>query len=196
MSLIHNYLVGRVLIRNQPIELTVDTEQAILDALQQHLDEYQEFVVEADSVVRGIHSDPYSADISLLPHSPSENHKLAKMDAVIERIHSTTNLQNVPLLVLTIPHPIDVMDGRHVSGVVDRVRFPDYQPARLTDSVQAIVERHHIHHVNLFPHFREVADPAELYLRGGDDHWNSEGQRYAADIVAEYLLGSVFEVTR
>jgi hypothetical protein len=115
---------------------------------------------------------------------------------VIERINATARFNNVPLLVLAIPHPMDVMDGRHESGAVDRVRFPDYQPARLTDSVQAIAERHHIHHVNLFPHFRKAADPAALYLRGGDDHWNSEGQRYAADITAEYVLDSVFEVTR
>ena len=118
------------------------------------------------------------------------------MEAVIERIKSTASLHNVPLLLVAIPHPMDVMDGQHDSGVVDLIQFPDYHPARLTDSVQAIAERHHIHHVNLFPHFREVADPAGLYLRSGDDHWNSEGQKYAADIVAEYLLGSILEATR
>ena len=173
-----------------------DAKQAVLGALQQHLDEYQEFVIEADSVVREMRADPYSADISLLPDNPSAIYKLAKMEAVIERINTTASFHNVPLLLLAIPHPMDVMDGEHESGVVDLVQFPDYQPARLTDSVQAIAEQHHIHHVNLFPHFREVSDPTALYLRGGDDHWNSDGQRYAADIVAEYLLGSIFEVTR
>ena len=173
-----------------------DAEQAVLSALQQHLDEYQEFVVEGDGVVRELRSDPYSADISLLPGSPSANYKLAKMKAVIERINLTASLQNIPLLVFTIPHPMDLMDGRHESGVVDLARFPDYQPARLTDSVQAIAASHDIHHVNLFPHFREAADPVGLYLRGGDDHWSSEGQRYGAEIVAEYVINSIFETTR
>ena len=50
--------------------------------MQQHLDEYQEYVVEGDNVIRMLRSDPYSADISLLPDSPSAQYKLALMEAV------------------------------------------------------------------------------------------------------------------
>ena len=33
-------------------------------------------------------------------------------------------------------------------------------------------------------------DPAALFLKAGDDHWNDAGQRYAAELLAEHILES------
>lgn len=167
-----------------------DPLRAVETSLQQHQDEYQEYVVEGDNVIRMLRSDPYSADISLLPDSPSAQYKLALMDAVIRRISATAQAHDVPLLLLAIPHPMDVLDGSHESGRVDIARYPAYEPSRLTDSIQAMAESQGIDYVNLYQPFRAVDDPAALFLKAGDDHWNDAGQRYAAGILGAHILES------
>jgi hypothetical protein len=161
-----------------------DPQQYTEDRLQQHIREYREYIVEGDNVVRDLRTDPYSADIALLPDSPSAGYKLDLMGAVVAEIRRKAEAQGVPLLLVAIPHPMDVMGGAHASGAVDIEKYPDYLPSRLTDSIQAIAERQGIDYVNLFQNFRDVDNPAELYLKGGDDHWNNAGQAYAADIIA------------
>ena len=168
-----------------------DLQQAMEAALQQHLREYQEYVIEGDNVVRELRSDPYSADISLLPDSPAAYYKLRLMEAVIRQIGLTVDAAEVPLLLVSIPHPMDVMEGDHASGRIDRTEYPDYQPRRLTDSMQAIADRHGLMHLNLYAPFQSVADPASLFLLEGDDHWNDAGQRYAARLIADFLQEKV-----
>jgi len=162
----------------------------IESGLQQHLDEYQEYVVEGDNIIRELRSDPYSADISLLPDSPSAQYKLALLYAVIRRISAIATAHAVPLLLLAIPHPMDVLDGNHDSGRVDTAKYPAYQPSLLTDSIQAMAESQGIDYVNLYQPFRAADDPAALFLKAGDDHWNDAGQRYAAEILGAHILES------
>jgi hypothetical protein len=42
--------------------------------------------------------------------------------------------------------------------------------------------------VDLFEVYRAHGDPLSLYLKGGDDHWNSVGQRIAAEAVAAKII--------
>lgn len=165
-----------------------DPEQRTEDRLEQHIREYREYIVESDNVVRDLRTDPYSADISLRPDSESARYKIELMAAVIAGIRRQAEVAGVPLLLIAIPHPMDIMDGNHPSGIVNRERHPGYLPTQLTDSVAAIATRQGIDHINLFPDFQSVADPAALYLQGGDDHWNNAGQALAADIIAARIL--------
>jgi len=165
-----------------------DPAQVPENGLSQHLAEYKEYVLDRDNVVRELRVDPYSSDISLLPGSPSAEYKLKLMNGVIGRITATANTHDIPLLLLIIPHPMDALGGAHDSGVVNKQEYPDYQPSRLVDSVEEIAGRHEIESINLYPPFRDADDPAALYLKAGDDHWNNAGQRYAAEIVAQFLL--------
>jgi hypothetical protein len=100
----------------------------------------------------------------------------------------TAGESGIPLLIVGIPHPMDVLDGRHTSAAIDRERFPDYEPLRLTDSLASIARRHGIPELNLLPAFRAADDPAALFLQAGDDHWNDAGQRYAAEVIAARLI--------
>lgn len=177
----------QALLRGVPGPTTAPA-QLTYNRLQQHLREFQEYVIEGDNEVRDLRTDPYSADIAVLPGSPSAEYKLALMDAVVAGIHRQAQAQGVPLLLLAIPHPMDVMGGEHASGAVDMNQFPDYLPSRMTDAVQAIAERQAIDYLNLYPHFRDAPDPAGLYLRGGDDHWNNAGQALAAELIAGHVL--------
>jgi hypothetical protein len=168
--------------RTEPVQKTEDT-------LHLHTREYLEYIIHGDSIVRSLRYDPYSADIALQPDSPSATYKLALMDAIIGEIHRNAKAQGVPLLLLGIPDPMDAMGGNHITGAVDVEKYPDYLASRLSDSIQAIAERQGIDHINLLPYFSKVDDPAELYLKGGDGHWNNVGQAYAADIIAEHVVG-------
>jgi len=173
----------RFLLQGGPGPRTEPAQQTE-NRLQQHIREYREYIVDGDNTVRDLRTDPYSADIALLPDSPSARYKLELMDAIIDKLRRKAEAQGVPLMLLAIPHPMDVMGGDHASGAVDIAKYPNYLPSRLTDSVQAIAERQGIDYINLFQNFRDTDNPAELYLKGGDDHWNNAGQAYAADIIA------------
>lgn len=164
-------------------------EQRVGAYAQQHIDEYRQYVVEGDNVVRELLSDPYSADISLLPDSESARYKIDLMAGVVAEIKTAVGEHNTPLISLIIPHPMDLLDGEHDSGKVDRSAYPNYASARLTDSLQEIMSSQQVAHINLYNTFKEQT-PENLYFRGGDDHWNDAGQRLAAETVSHYIVAS------
>lgn len=106
-------------------------------------------------------------------------------------MEAVADSQPVPLVLLIIPHPMDVLDGEHDSREVDRQAYPDYQPKLLTNSLQQIADQNEIKHVNLFEAFRQ-RDTKQLYFSGGDDHWNEAGQEVTAEVVADYLVSGAF----
>ncbi len=164
-----------------------DPEAWINRAYDQHLQEYEDFVVRGDNTVGKFSVDPYSTDIAAEPDSPSSQYKIRMMDRIVARIAGEAGDAGIPLLAVAIPHPMDLMDGDHASGRIDRAAFPGYQPTQLTDTAGAIFEGHDIPYVNLYAPFA-AADAGALYLGGGDDHWNEAGQALAAEIVAERIV--------
>ncbi len=164
-----------------------DPAQQTVNRMEQHIREYREYIVDGDNIVRDLRTDPYSADIALQPDSPSARYKLKLMDAVVAAIQQQARAHDVPLLLVAVPHPMDVMGGAHASGAVDQAKFPDYQPTRMAGGIQAIAERHGIDTINLLQPFQAADDPAALYLLGGDDHWNNAGQALAAELIAKRI---------
>lgn len=168
-----------------------DRRAWIEGALAQHLDEYRAAVEQGDDTVGAFGVDPYSADIALLPASPSAVYRRRLMAAVLGRMAALAAAKGVPLLAVIIPHPMDLLDGDHDSGLVDRERHPGYDPTALRDAAAAALAEAGIAAVDLFGAFR-AADPRALYLKGGDDHWNAAGQDLAATLVAEAILARGF----
>jgi lysophospholipase L1-like esterase len=154
--------------------------------LRQARSEWDEYAAGGDPVVRELLRDPYNADVSLTPHSDSARYKVELMDRLLGRMHDLAVAHEVPLVLVLIPHPIDVCGG-HESGEVDRRLYPEYRPTALTDALASIAERRGIPYVDLFGPFEEHG-ARELYFRSADDHWNDFGQRVGADRVAEFLL--------
>ena len=143
-------------------------------------------MVEGDNTVGEFGIDRYSADIAVDFNAPSSQYKLRMMEAVFARIKGEAETADVPLLAVIIPHPMDVLGGDHTSGTINPAKYPDYDATRLSGSMGAIVAKASVPQVNLFAPFAAV-DANELYLNGGDDHWNSAGQALAAELVAEAI---------
>ena len=157
----------------------------IEDDLTQAASEYRQYVVEGDNVVHELYRDPYNADVSLAPRSESARYKIAMMEQIIARMHLTAASQHMPLLFVLIPSPIDVADV-HETGEVDPMKYPAYRRSVLTDILDQICRRNQLPAVNLFGPFWEHR-ANELFLKGGDDHWNTRGQDFAAELVSNYV---------
>lgn len=163
-----------------------DPVEVVNLAFEQQVREYEEFALNGDNVVRELRSDPYSADISLVADTPSAEFKTALMQGVFDDIKKQTELAVIPLVFMIIPHPIDVAFGKHESGFVDEVRWPEYEPDRLTAKLMALCANNDSNCLALLSPFRSKGGVA-LYLRGGDDHWNDLGQEVAAQEMVDFL---------
>jgi hypothetical protein len=153
--------------------------------LQQGVDEYRQYVIEGDNAVHDLLRDPYNADVSLTPASPSARYKVAMMEQIMRRMTETAAKNNASLVFLLIPSPIDAT-ARHEIGEVDPVKYPEYKRSTLTDILEQICRKNDFLVVNLFgPFWERRADG--LYLTGMDDHWNARGEAYAAELMGEFL---------
>lgn len=153
--------------------------------LAQAITEYRQYITEGDNVVHELYRDPYNADVSLTPASESARYKIAMMDQLIARMRLTAAAQHVPLLFVLIPSPIDVAH-EHETGEVDPIRFPAYRRSTLTDILDQICRQNQVPVVNLFEPFWEQRR-SDLFLKGGDDHWNERGQDFAAELVSNFV---------
>lgn len=165
---------------------TFDPQQWIKDALAQHQREYDEFVVQGNNTVGAFGVDPYSADVAFFPDSASATYKIRMLDAIVARMREVADVNGVPLAIMVVPHPMDLLDGNHSSGFVDITEYSGYDPARLTDTMAAIAQRNGVPVLNLFQTFK-AEDVNTLFLKGGDDHWNAAGQALAAEAMAGFL---------
>lgn len=165
-------------LRDAPVDMAFLLEEARR--------EYESVVVRRDDIVTNTHIDYYSADVSLTPDSASARYKVALMKAVLQRIATVAKEHAVPLAFLFIPHPMDLAEGYDAWKPVDRARFPAYGGRNQTAPLETAAISLGVPYVSLYEPFR-AKGPQAYYLRGGDDHWNSAGQRVAAEALAELI---------
>lgn len=146
--------------------------------------EYRAAVENQDSEVHNLFSDTYDADISLYPASASSRYKRVFMARMMERIQNIASRHSVPVVFLIIPAAIDTAEW-DVS--VDTTAFSEYRRTGLTDVLEGIAKDLHSPYLNLFQLFREHWRE-DLYFHGGNDHWNTLGQKLAAETMADYIL--------
>ena len=158
--------------------------------LKRAQEEYEDYVVAGNDVVTNTHQDLYNADLSVQPNTASAKHKADLMRLVLGRIADLCEQANVPLVLLSIPHPMDVAKS-YAFSKVDTARFPDYDPRNLMKPLDAFAADRRVPHVNLFDVYRAQGSPRQFYLKGGDDHWNPKGQTVAAEAVAAQLVEHV-----
>lgn len=173
--------------RGEPTGPPTDEERAakIERYLAQVQEEYREFVERHDDVVRELLSDPYNADVSLLPGSDSARYKVRMMQAVMQRMAAVAEANDVPLFFVFVPHAIDMTD--HPSGRIDTAKYPQYDPARATAELDAIAQRIGRPYLDLYAPFRAHGADG-LYFRDLDDHWNDAGQALAAELAAQSIV--------
>ena len=75
--------------------------------------------------MRNLFEDHYDADVSLTPNSESSQYKRMLMARVIEKLKQVTAARSIPLMLMIIPSPFDVVDNYTIS--VDPHKYPDYR---------------------------------------------------------------------
>jgi lysophospholipase L1-like esterase len=170
-----------------PVETTAEAKKKLVDFwLETARKEYDEHVVARDPIVRNTHIDHYSADLSADPSLPSSRYKVTLMRLVLERIAARLQAAKVPFLLIVIPHPMDVAEQYEYSEI-DAGRFPTYDRRNLVAPLESWARTSSVPLVSVFDTFTTHGDVRGLYLRGGDDHWNSAGQKVAAEAVAQRI---------
>lgn len=163
---------------------TANSQDYMETWLRKSREEYEEYIKGGSNNVWNLAGAHYDADISLTPGSESSQYKRSLMDRVIEKLKRTTAARSIPLMLVIIPCPIDVVDGWAVS--VDPRKYPEYRRAELTGAVEAIARKYELPYINLFKPFQDHG-AASLYYVVDNDHWNAAGQLLAADLVANYI---------
>lgn len=141
--------------------------------------EYKQFQdTNSNEVTSG--SDHYEADIALEPGSLASLTKRRLMSGVLGYCHDLCQRQGIEFLVVAIPEKADILKN------VDWLTMsPDYDRRRLTDWIAQICCDLDIKCVNLFEKFDEAG--ADAYFVGRDNHWNANGQKLAAEEVANRI---------
>jgi lysophospholipase L1-like esterase len=147
--------------------------------------EYEDYIINGDNSVHNLLEDHYDADVSLDPNSESARYKRLLMDRVIEKMQKVTAARSIPMILVIIPAPFDIVDNYAVT--VDTHKYPEYRRSGLTDIIEQIALQHRLPYVNLFTPFREHG-AGSLYYVEDNDHWNPEGQKLAAGLVADYIM--------
>lgn len=147
-------------------------------------EEYAEFVLERNDVVRSLIGDYYDADIAIEPDSESSQFKQRLMERVLERVRDDCARRNVPFFALVVPTSVDLCPGFRIH--VDPARYPGWSPTRITDAFARILERLGVPHLDLTQDFRERG-AEKLYLGRGDFHWNAAGEELGAARSAGFL---------
>jgi len=171
-----------------PVPAGVDPQIARMDRfLERAAQEYDDFEVKKSDVVTNLQQDVYNADIALLPNTEPVRFKIRLMEAVLRHIDAIATRRRVPLVFMFIPYPGDV--AQHYDDFkVDPERFPDYRPENITDTLKGIAERDGLTYLNLWDTFRPL-DAEQLFIHGGDDHWNEAGQHIGAEALADFIAG-------
>jgi len=147
-------------------------------------EEYAEFVLERNDVVRSPFQDYYDADVSIRPGAPSAQFKQRLMEGVLGRVRDGCAKRGVALFVLVVPSSVDLCPSFRMH--VDPKKHPEWTPTRMTDAYAAILARLSIPFADLTPAFR-AAKPELLYLGRADFHWNGAGAEIGARTSAEKL---------
>jgi len=149
------------------------------------LAEYRDAVIDANDTVTNLFGDGYDADVSLEPDGEASRYKIRLLGAVLRRMAQHLAGERIPWAVVVVPSRLDIQDGR-ATGLVDAAAYPGYDPAFLSDRMQALAEEQGAPCLNLRNHFL-AHGAAALYWKMEDNHWNDEGQRIAAERLAAFL---------
>ena len=142
--------------------------------IRRHQLEYGNSQIDRDPIVRNLFDDVYDADLSLLPHSPSAKRKRLLMQGVLGEIEQIASEAHIPVLIVVVPAPIDVLDD-HFALQARWEKFPDYNRSTLSRAVADPAHALGLPVLDLFPAMRGAPDPSQLFFTAGNDHWNAQG---------------------
>ena len=171
--------VTRARANEPPFSMAGYAEWAMFNATRQFAD-----MREHPDTVLDLLGDSYDVDVSATPDAPSARYKVALMDRLLGEIQRDLARRGVPLVLLTIPSPIDACDTYDVK--IDPARYPQYDRRRLSRTVDSLAARHAMRRIDLWEPFR-AAGACSLYYHGGDLHWKPAGEAIAVRLLADSL---------
>ena len=129
--------------------------------------------------------DHYDLDIAIFPDAESSKTKIKLMNAVLKRAKALADSKCIEFLVLIQPSIIDLTENfkfsyKHLQS------YPGYRRRNITDAVENICIANNIHCINFFDVFLRN-NPADLFFKKDNDHWNDQGQDIAAKETALYI---------
>lgn len=147
--------------------------------------EYENYVEQGDHHTRDLFWDDFDADVAFEPDSPSARYRRVLMERVIEKMQALTKARGVPLVLLVVPSPYEILDDYEWLHAGD---FPNFKRSILTDILEDIARRHQVPCLNLYHSFRgHVNRPSLFFQHDIIGHWNDAGQELAAEQMAEFL---------
>ncbi len=131
--------------------------------------------------------DDYDFDLALFPELPSSRAKVELMGAVLKEIAHTARQARVSLALSILPSARDLTQN-HAYNYRDFEKYSArYRRERLSTTLEKLAQSSRIPTLNLYPIFL-AKNPETLYFAKEDNHWNDEGQKLAALVVAKFLL--------
>ena len=161
----------------------IDPDSYFETTLRFSREAYEDVALRHNYEVTNLFGDYYAADVALKPNDASSIYAIKLMENVIRKINLSVVSRKIPLILLIIPHPIDVCRQRHLQ--VNQSKYKEYKRSGLTDIVENIAKRQEIPYLNLFSYFNEL-EADNLYFEI-EDHWNDLGQSVAADLTAKLI---------
>ncbi len=107
--------------------------------------------------------DSYDIDVSATPDAPSAKYKVAVMDRLLGAIQQDLARRNIPLVLVSIPSPIDACENYDIK--VDTARYPLYQRRRISGTVDSLAALHGIRRIDLWGPFRAKRSVRDLLPR-------------------------------
>ena len=133
-------------------------------------------------------ADYYDYNLANYPELASSKLKLALMKALLQAFKKSAEAKGIDFVVVILPSAIDMTESNYFMTRAD-FQKPDgsYNPKNLSMFMEQICTEEQIDFINLYdPFFKN--DPATLYFRCLDNHWNDKGQRLAAEETTNFLV--------
>jgi lysophospholipase L1-like esterase len=145
--------------------------------------EYNDYVAGGANEVDNIGTDSSDLDMAVDPDRPAALYKIRLMEQVLARCARAAEDNDSAFAVLIAGRAEDMAGD----PAVNPAEFPDYRPSNLTDLLESIAGRQQIPCLNTHAAFQRAGAGAVYFLANNDFHWNSAGQRLAAELAAEFV---------
>lgn len=137
--------------------------------------------------------DTYDIDVATSPDLGSTKGKIALMGGVLAKASQIAREHGASFFVQVQPSSVDITTNFRVNHT-HLAQFEGYDPRNLSRSVMRACREQDLDCIDLFPLFTRN-DPASLYFKGKDNHWNDAGQALAAKAVGDHIASRLHGVS-
>lgn len=152
---------------------------------------FEERIAEYDSyaggsrLVTNIFRDQYDLDMLLEPDSERSLFKRALMEGVIDRIVDTLESRGVEYFFVVVPARYEIVPAFLTDRLNDDQKV-DTDIDFLSSTAAQVLEKCGVDYISFLSPFKET-NRGNSYFWKFDDHWNDNGQKYAARLTVKKI---------